>query len=329
MRLTFRRVDWEYNSVFRIAYRTAAHVETVVVELLERGRVGRGEAMGVSYHGETAEAMLDQLATVAGDVSNGISRAELQKRLPPGGARNAIDCALWDLEAQCSGCPAWQLAGLTAVRPVTTAYTLGLDSLEATAQAAAATTRYSLLKLKLSGEDDVARVQVVRSVRPDLELIVDANQAWSEQQLRDIVPRLAEPRVALIEQPLSRMDDRILAQFSSPVPLCADQSCQTSASPGAVRGKYEYVNIKLGKTGGLTEALCLARQATQSGLKLMAGCMGGSSLAMAPAFIVAQLCEVVDLDGPLLIKGNTPAAIPYDGSRMPPPPLVCGAGDRR
>lgn len=316
MQLEWRRVDWEFASVFRIAYKVQTHAQTVQVALREGNQVGRGEALGVSYHGETADTLLEQLAAVASDLRNGLSRVELQDLLPAGGARNAVDCALWDLEAKRAGRRAWELAGMASVHPLVTAYTLSVDTPATMGQAAAAAQRYSLLKLKLAGEGDLERVTAVRQARPDAELIVDANQAWSERQLYELTPRLAELGVKLIEQPLAVGKDDALAGFESPVPLCADESCQTVASLPAVVGKYHYINVKLDKTGGLTEALRLARAARAQGLELMVGCMAGSSLSMAPAFIVGQLCSVVDLDGPLLAKADVPDGIRYEGSRM-------------
>lgn len=316
MQVRVRRVDWEFISPFRVAYRTRTHAQTVVVELEDSGQVGRGEALGVSYRGESADTLLGQLNDVAGELRNGISREKLQSFLPAGGARNAIDCALWDVEAKRSGRRVWQLAGLPSVRPLRTAYTLGADTPDAMSRAAASARQYSLLKLKLTGEDDLGRVTLVRKARPDADLVVDANQAWDEQRLRELTPRFAELGVKLIEQPLPVGKDDALLQFRSPVPLCADESCQTIASLPSVIGKYQYINIKLDKTGGLTEALQLARAGKEAGFRLMVGCMGGSSQSMAPGFVVGQLCEVVDLDGPLLAKADVPHAIRYEGSQM-------------
>jgi L-Ala-D/L-Glu epimerase len=234
----------------------------------------------------------------------------------PAGARNALDCALWDLEAKRSGRRAWEIAGLLEVRPLLTAYTIGLDTPHAMALAARAASQYSLLKLKLNGDCDVERVTAVRAARPDAELIADANQAWSEEQLRRLTPQLAQLGVTLIEQPLPVECDAVLSTFDGPIPLCADEACQTSESLHGLVGKYQFVNIKLDKTGGLTEALHLARLARKCGFKLMMGCMGGSSLAMAPGFVVGQLCDIVDLDGPLLAKSDVAAPIRYEGSTM-------------
>lgn len=319
MKLKAYKADWEFNSPFRIAYRERTHARTVQVELTDGDLMGRGEAAGVSYHGETVDSLLEQLVSVAPRISAGLPRDELQRLMPPGGARNALDCALWDLEAKRAGRRAWDIAGLASVRPLLTAYTLGVDTPEAMARAATAASQYSLLKLKLTGEDDIERVTAVRRARPDAHLIVDANQAWNDLQLRELTLQLAALGVTLIEQPLVIGKDGVLAEFRSSLPLCADESCQTTASLPGLAGKYQYVSIKLDKTGGLTEALRLARLARAQGFKLMVGCMGGSSLSMAPAFIVGQLCDVVDLDAPLLVRSDVPNGIRYDGSWMSAP----------
>lgn len=319
MQVEFRQVDWPYARVFRIAYRVSAVAETVHVRLTDGPYVGCGEALGVSYHGETVASMLAQLDRVKAQLCAGISRAELSTLLPPGGARNAIDCALWDLESKRTGKRAWELAGFSSVRPITTDYTIGLDTPEAMGRVAATLYRYPVLKLKLCGNKDLERVLAVRAVRPDADLIVDANQAWTEWELRELAPRLAEIGVKLIEQPLPAGKDDALLRYEHPVPLCADESCQTTDSLSDLVGKYHYVNIKLDKTGGLTEALRLAREAERRHFKLMVGCMAGSSLSMAPAFIVAQLCEFADLDGPLLSSRDISPSIQYDGGRMHPP----------
>jgi L-alanine-DL-glutamate epimerase-like enolase superfamily enzyme len=316
MHVELRRVDWEFKSVFRISYKTLSRAETVQVELTEGEHTGRGEACGVSYHDESADLLLKQLESVRDGLAKGISREQLPALLSPGGARCAVDCALWDLEAKRAGRRAWELAGFTSVQPLVTAFTLSLDTPKAMAEAAAAAKKYSLLKLKLGGEGDKERVAAVRQARPDVRIIVDANQAWNERQLQDFVPRLAELGVELIEQPMPAGKDDALLGFKSAVPLCADESCQTTESLPALKGKYQFINIKLDKTGGLTEALRLARAAQQEKFKLMVGCMAGSSLSMAPAYIIGQLCHVIDLDGPLLATSDMPHAIRYEGSQM-------------
>ena len=321
MQVEFRQVDWPFASTFRIAYRAQTTAETVWVELQEGTLTGRGEGMCVFYHGETIDSLLAQLTAVRDDLVKGISRAQLQELLPPGGARNAVDCALWDLEAKRAGRRAWTLAGIDSVRPLLTAYTLSIDLPEAMGKAAAAVPKYSLLKLKLSGQDDIERVSAVRKARPDVQIIVDANQSWSERHLHEFIPLLTQLGVILIEQPLPAGQDDALAGFTSHIPICADESCQTTESLPSLIGKYQYVNIKLDKTGGLTEALRLAHAAQAAGFKLMVGCMAGSSLGMAPAFVIGQLCCVIDLDGPLLAASDVPHPIRYEGSQMQVPPV--------
>lgn len=314
-----RRVDWELQSEFRIAYKSRTHSRTLVVELRDGDLVGRGEALGVSYRGESVDTLAEQLAGLADELAQGMSRTELQTRLPAGGARNAVDCALWDIEAKRTGRRAWELAGIESVRSLTTAYTLGLDTPEAMGRAAASLGKYAVLKLKLAGEGDLERVLAVRKACPRAVLIVDANEAWSEAQLHSLTPQLAALDVKLIEQPLPSGRDEALEGFHSPIPICADESCQTAASLPELLGRYQFVNIKLDKTGGLTAALDLAREARKQGLGLMVGCMSGSSLSMAPAFVVGQLCTFVDLDGPLLAKSDVPNGICYEGSTMHAP----------
>lgn len=319
MKVDIHRVDWPFSSTFRTANQVSTHAETVVVELRDGRFCGRGEGMAVPYHGETATSLASQLALIRQHLVNGASRHDIQDLLPPGGARNAVDCAFWDLEAKRAGCRAWELAGLKSVNPLRTAYTLSLDTPEIMSRAAASAQQYSLLKLKLSGNEDLQRVSAVRAARPDADLIVDANQAWTELQLREVTPSFAELGVKLIEQPLAVGNDEMLTRFKSLVPLCADESCLTSESIPLLVGKYEYISIKLDKSGGLTEALRLAQAAQERNLKLMVGCMAGSSLSMAPAFIIGQLCSIVDLDGPLLSASDVSDPIHYEGSRMFPP----------
>jgi L-Ala-D/L-Glu epimerase len=316
MLMTVHRMDWEYVTPMRLSYRTKTHARTVSVELRDRELIGRGEGLGVAYRGETPDSMQDQLARVEGELSCGLSRTDLQHLLSPGGARNALDCALWDLEARRSGRRIWELLGVQSARPLTTTYTLGVDTPQAMAVAAARLRQYSHLKLKMNGDCDLERVAAVRAARPEAVLVVDANQAWTAEQLRELVPRLAELGVALIEQPLPVDQDGALAGFDSPIPLCADESCQTSECLPELVGKYQFINIKLDKTGGLTEALRLVRSAQEGGFRLMVGCMGGSSLSMAPAFAIGQWCDFVDLDGPLLIRSDLTNGIRYEGSRM-------------
>jgi L-alanine-DL-glutamate epimerase-like enolase superfamily enzyme len=316
MKLNMLRVDRPLTSEFRIAYSVKTQAETLIVELSDGRWSGRGEGLGVPYHGESADSIRAQLTGVRDVVEAGISRADLYNLLPAGGARNAVDCALWDLEAKKAGLRAWQLAGVPETTPLLTTYTLSLDTPAAMAAAASLVPQYTLLKLKLGGEGDLERVSAVRQARPDAEILIDANQAWTSDQLFAYIPALSDHGVRLIEQPLAIGRDEALVGFSSPIPICADESCQTTESLPELAGKYSYANIKLDKCGGLTEGLRLARAAKDAGLKLMVGCMGGSSISMAPAFIIGQLCEFVDLDGPLLLAADVPNAIAYQGSKM-------------
>jgi L-Ala-D/L-Glu epimerase len=319
MQVNVRRVNWEFKSEFRISYKTRTQAQTVVVELRDGTLIGRGECAGVSYRGESVDSMLEQISALEPDLRNGMTRQDLQKALTAGGARNALDCALWDLEAKRAGRRAWLLAGIQSVHPISTDITVGLDTPDQMARVAAAAVKFSRLKIKLTGEGDIERIAAVRKGRPDAELIVDANQAWNEQQLYEFTPQLHALGVKLIEQPLPIGKDEALAHFVSPIPLCADESCQTADSLEALKGRYHCINIKLDKTGGLTEALRLVHLARQHGFQLMVGCMGGSSLSIAPAFVVGQLCDFVDLDGPLLLKTDDTNSIRYEGSEIHPP----------
>jgi L-alanine-DL-glutamate epimerase-like enolase superfamily enzyme len=316
MQVEFLRREWPFKTPFRIAYDVHTSAETIQVVLIDGPHIGRGEAVGVGYRGENVDSMLGQLEALRNVLSKGISQAQLTALLPPGGARNAVDCALWDLQAKRTGKRAWELVGIRSVNSLTTDYTIGLDSPQAMARTAATLLQHGLFKLKLSGEGDLERVLAVRTARPDAALIVDANQSWTEGHLRDLTLRFQKMGVKLIEQPLPVGKDEALLEFQSPVPLCADESCQTAESLSQLVGKYQYVNVKLDKTGGLTEALHLAREAEAQGFKLMIGCMAGSSLSMAPAFIVGQLCDFVDLDGPLLSARDTTPPIRYVGGQM-------------
>lgn len=321
MRLEFAQVDWPYKNAFRRAGAVSTFASTIQVRLSDDVSVGRGESLGVRYHGETPASLLSQLEDIKPTFEgrDSVTREELQSWLPAGGTRNALDCALWDLEAKTSGRRAWQLAGIEAVNPLTTAVTLSVDSPERMAETARALDRHCLLKLKLDGDGDLERVRAVRRARADAELIVDANQAWSERQLGEFVAPFHALGVTLIEQPLPVGMDAVLADYDGPIPLCADESCQSADSLPELVGKYRYANIKLDKSGGLTEALRMAARARELKLDLMVGCMGGSSLAMAPGFVVGQLCTFVDLDGPLLAADDVPHPIRYEGGAMCPP----------
>jgi L-alanine-DL-glutamate epimerase-like enolase superfamily enzyme len=260
------------------------------------------------------------LESIRGKVEAGIDRDALASLLPAGAARNAIDCAFWDFEAKLSGIPAWQAAGLTEPQPAITAFTISLGTPEVMGAAAAAAHDRPLLKLKLGGDGDLARVQAVREAAPQARLIVDANEGWSPEQVESLTPDLAGLGVELIEQPLPARKDEVLDRIQSAVPLCADESFHGADDLPAIAGRYQMVNIKLDKTGGLTEALRIMEAARKMGLEIMVGCMVGTSLAMAPAALLAGAARYVDLDGPLLLARDRSPGMIYEGSAMYPPP---------
>jgi L-alanine-DL-glutamate epimerase-like enolase superfamily enzyme len=303
-----------------IARGSKTEAEVVVAQLEAGGCVGRGEATPYARYGETADGVLQQIASIQGELEAGMDRQTLQRLLPAGAARNAVDCALWDLAAKLAGVRAWELAGLARLDPVKTSLTISLGEPEAMAQAARAAARRPLLKLKIGGADDLARVAAVREAAPRTRLIVDANEALGFDDLKRIAPEFARLGVGLIEQPLKAGDDEALEGFESPVPLCADESLHTRAELGACARRYACVNIKLDKAGGLTEALALRQEAARLGLQVMVGCMVATSLAMAPALMPAQGADFVDLDGPLLLARDRSPGLPITGSMIEPPP---------
>ena len=306
--------------VFRISRRSATETDVVVVELEEGGAVGRGECGPNVRYGESADSVAADLEAVRGTVEAGLAIEEAQSLLPHGAARNALDCALWDLAAKQSGKPVWALAGRSEPAPLVTAYTLSIDTPENLLTAAEAVADRPLLKIKLAGDEhDLTRIRAVSTAAQRARLIVDANEALTIEKLDYLAPRLALLRVDLIEQPLPAGKDEDLRGFMSPVPLCADESLHTRESLDDLVGKYQAVNIKLDKAGGLTEALATADAARERGLKLMVGCMLGTSLAMAPAALVAQQAAWVDLDGPLLLAKDRENGIRYDRGVMQPP----------
>ena len=322
--IVVRRESWPIRGAFTISRGTKTSAEVVVVEIAAEGAVGRGECVPYPRYGESPASAARQIAEIAGEIEDGLSRTGLQDRLPAGAARNAVDAALWDLEAKRSRTPVWRLAGLGEPAPLTTAYTLSLDT-PARMAAAAAAARRPLLKLKLGGEDDVARVAAVRQSAPDSRLIVDANEAWTAASFAGAAKAMAELGVELIEQPLAADEDDALAGLEHPVPICADESCHGDTDLEGLGGRYEFVNVKLDKTGGLTAALALVREAKARDLGIMLGCMLGTSLGMAPATLLGADAAYVDLDGPLLLDADRSPGICYAGSVMhPPPPALWG-----
>jgi L-alanine-DL-glutamate epimerase-like enolase superfamily enzyme len=303
--------DWALTQPFRISGFEWINSRCLVVQLGKNGCVGRGEAQGVFYLDETAESIFEQADAVAAEIRKGITREQLQSLLPAGGARNAIDCAMWDLECKLARKNIWQLTGIDP-KPVTTVYTIGLeDSPEAMAAKAAAAADAPILKIKLSSHLPFEKLAAIRAARPDAQLVVDANQGWDFQLLKEVLPKCVGLNLAMIEQPLPRGGDEKLEGFKSPITLAADESCLHTGELETAARRYSMINIKLDKTGGLTEALRLARAAKAKGCKLMVGNMVGTSLSMAPSFVVAQLCDFVDIDGPLLLKYDQPHALEY------------------
>ncbi len=322
MNFSIHTETWPVSRPFRITGREWTAFDSVVVELSRDGIVGRGEALGVFYANETAVSMTAEIEAVSKRISAGIDRVALDKLLPPGGARNAIDCALWDLEAKSSGRSIWALTGVTP-KPLTTVFTIGIEATpEIMASHAAAAGEYPLLKVKLDGHQPLERIRAIRGARPDARLVVDANQGWDLATLKKLAPAFADLGVEMIEQPLPRGADEGLEGYRSPVPLGADESCLHLGEFEAAARRYQVINIKLDKTGGLSHALELARAARERGLGLMVGCMAGSSLAIAPAFVVGCLVDLVDIDGPLLLKRDRIPGLAYSRGRVEPPPAA-------
>ena len=306
---------WPLKEPFRITGYTFTESRLVKVTLSDGEVSGRGEAAGVYYRDETPESMAQQIEDARAELERGLSRQALRRYLPPGGARNAVDCALWDLEARKSGVPVWRLAGLEIPRRLDTTCTVGADAPDIMAQKAAAYAPARHLKLKLTGENDAERLRAVRKARPDAWMGVDANQAYDGASLRDLLPVLIEANVRLIEQPVRVGQEADLAGIKSPIPIAADESVQGFADlPNAV-GLFDVVNIKLDKCGGLTEALEMVHEIRHLGMKPMVGCMEGTSLAMAPGCLVGQLCDLVDMDGAMFLKEDrAPATIYHEGT---------------
>jgi L-alanine-DL-glutamate epimerase-like enolase superfamily enzyme len=311
---------WPLKQAFVISRGSKTEAAVVVAEIADGPHRGRGEAVPYARYGETVESVAAQIETARARIEAGADRAELQGLLPPGAARNALDCALWDLEAKRAGARAWTLAGRARLDPVKTCFTISLGPPEAMAEAARANARRPILKLKIGERDDLAAVAAVRAAAPRTRLVVDANEALTFDELRRLAPELAALDVMLIEQPLRAGEDAALEGYLSPVPLCADESLHTRAELAACARRYRSVNIKLDKAGGLTEALALAAEAKAMGLDLMIGCMVATSLAMAPAMILAQGAEVADLDGPLLLTHDREPGLAITGSLIEPPP---------
>ncbi len=320
--LSIRQESWPVEGVFAIARGAQTIGELVVVELRAGTHRGHGECEPQEYYGETVESVIAQIEGARPRLEAGITRVELLECLPPGAARNAVDCAMWDLEAKRSGRSAWEIAGLQP-RTVVTDFSLSLDTPDAMYRRALRYRDWPILKIKLGGGDiDVERVRAVRAAAPDARLTVDANESWTIDQLERDAPVMRTLGVELIEQPLPAKADAALRGYPPGIPRGADETCHTRASLDRIQGLYQFVNIKLDKTGGLTEALALASAARSRGLRLMVGCMTGTSLATAPALLVASLAEYVDLDGPLLLAEDRNPPVPYAGGVISPAPAA-------
>ena len=319
---------WPLRRAFTIARGSRTYVRTIIVELTDdAGNTGRGEAVPYPRHGETPEQVLADIGQARKHIEAGISVHDLPRILHTLAARTAVDCALWDLAARRRHIPAWQLAGLPEPSSTITACTISLAAPEAMAAEARERAACPLLKLKLGGRarDDTARLHAVRAARPDARIIVDANEGWRAGDLPHLLAACAEAGVELVEQPLPAGQDAVLAAIARPVPVCADESLRGPGDLPALGGRYDAVNVKLDKAGGLTPALQLVRNARQRGYRVMIGCMLASSLAMAPAFLLSPLADWIDLDGPLLLAEDFTPPISFEGARMhPPPPALWG-----
>ncbi|WP_170387089.1 N-acetyl-D-Glu racemase DgcA [Ruegeria atlantica] len=315
MQIEVSRDVFRLAQVFTISRGSRTEAKVLTVRVTDGAYEGRGECVPYARYDETLESVEAEIA----GLPETFDRAALMELLPAGAARNAVDCALWDLEAKRAGKPAWELAGLPLPGPEITAYTLSLDTPEAMQAQAAANAHRPLLKIKLGTPDDMPRLEAVRAGAPNSKIIVDANEGWSAGVYADLAPHLVRLGVALVEQPLPAGEDDALIGMERPVPVCADESCHDRSSLPKLKGKYDVVNIKLDKTGGLTEALALREQALAEGYRVMVGCMVGSSLAMAPSTLLAQGAMVTDLDGPLLLAEDRDNPLIFDDAGVHPP----------
>lgn len=318
MRITAHRDVFPLAKVFTISRGSRTEAVVVRVDVEQDGFTGHGECVPYARYDETVESVIEQIESLPLP----LTREKLQSLLEPGAARNAVDCALWDLEAKQAGRAAWELAGIETPGSVVTAYTLSLDTPENMEAEAARCAGSPLLKVKLGGEGDLARIEAVRRGAPEAKIIVDANEGWDANTYREMAPVLLRLGVTMVEQPMPAGDDDVLLELERVLPVCADESCHDRQSLTSLKGKYDMVNIKLDKTGGLTEALALREAALAEGYDVMVGCMVGSSLAMAPAMLVAQGVSVVDLDGPLLLAEDRENALRYEGQTVFPPDTV-------
>jgi len=317
-KLSVYQTGWPLKIPFRITGKTFQKIDPIVVEIGSGDVVGRGEGVGVYYLDETAESMRAEVEAIRAEVEDGLSRVELLDRMPAGGARNAVDCALWDLEARLGQTTVAEIAGISPA-PVRTVWTISIEREPDMMAAKARVARdFPVLKVKLDGDRPIERLEAIRRARPDADLIVDANQGFSPELLAQVLPEFAVLGVSMLEQPLPRGADQSLANIKSPVPICADESCLHRGELEAALERYDMINIKLDKAGGLTEGLALAAAVRKAGKKVMVGNMMGTSLSMAPAWILAQVCDLVDLDGPLYLCNDYLGGLRYDGPLVHP-----------
>ena len=311
--------SWPIRGGFVISRGAKTTADVVRVELHDGAFCGQGECVPYARYGESCDSVVTQIESLRQALRQGMDREQLQSGLPPGAARNALDCAFLDLQAKATGRRVWELLDMPSPMPLTTAYTLSLGSPEAMHKAALENAHRPLLKLKLGGDGDVERVRAVRAGAPQARLIVDANEGWDVGRYQQLVPQLRSLEIEMIEQPLPEGADDALGSLPRPIPVCADESCHTLESLDRIVDRYDMVNIKLDKTGGLSEALRLRRAAEAEGLGIMVGCMLATSLAMAPATLLAQGAAVVDLDGPLLLEEDRHPGLRFDHNRVYPP----------
>lgn len=317
--LTVRHEAWPVRGKFTISRGSRTQADVVVAELSDGAQLGRGECLPYPRYGESVEGVVAEIEKLRGPLAEGLDRPGLQSILPAGAARNALDLAFWDLECKRAGKRHWELAGLPEPGPVTTAFTLSIDTPEVMGRKAAENAGRPILKLKLAGPDDLDRVEAVRANAPKARIVVDANEGWSAAQYTALVPDLQRLGVVMVEQPLPAGDDAALAGIERPVPVCADESCHDTATLAPLKGRYDMVNIKLDKTGGLTEALKLKQAAEAEGFGIMVGCMLTTSLACAPAVMLAQGVALTDLDAPLLLAEDRDPPLKIEDSLVYPP----------
>ncbi|WP_370647596.1 N-acetyl-D-Glu racemase DgcA [Rhodohalobacter sp. 614A] len=315
MEIAIQPESFPLAEVFTISRGSRTEAKVLTVQITKNGITGRGECVPYARYGESMESVTSQIQSLP----NEFDRTTLQELLPAGAARNAVDCALWDVEAKTQNKRVWELAGLPDPGPEITAYTLSLDTPERMKAAASKNAFRPLLKIKLGTPDDMPRLEAVRAGAPDSHIIVDANEGWTAEVYKDLAPHLLDLGVSMVEQPLPAGQDELLEEIERPLPVCADESCHDRNSLPTLKGRYDMINIKLDKTGGLTEALALKKQALSEGYEIMTGCMVGTSLAMAPAVLLAQGSAFTDLDGPLLLAEDRTNPLKFDEAGVHPP----------